>query len=175
MISLQLRLAEGDPLAFAELYDACADRVGHYLIVILGDADEAEEVLQDVFLRLARSQRKLAGVENLDAYVFTIARNEAARLLAGKSRRRRAERASLVDAELFCVPPDNLNDMENAEIVAALLQRLRDEWREVLELKIYAGMTFREISLATGTPQGTVATRYRAALAKMREWIGKQS
>jgi RNA polymerase sigma-70 factor (ECF subfamily) len=59
-------------------------------------------------------------------------------------------------------------DRETAERVAALLARLDFPLREIVELKIFAALTFREISEVTGLPQGTVATRYRSALEKMR-------
>jgi RNA polymerase sigma-70 factor, ECF subfamily len=48
---------------------------------------------------------------------------------------------------------------------------LTDQLREVVELKTYAGLTFQEISQVMGVPQGTAATRYRSALAKMNTWI----
>ena len=47
--------------------------------------------------------------------------------------------------------------------------------REVVELKTYAGLTFQQIGQVTGLPQGTVATRYRSALAKMQSWLGRQT
>ena len=65
-------------------------------------------------------------------------------------------------------PADSLEAIETAEWVAASLARLNVDLREIVELKIYAGLTFREISEVTGLPQGTVATRYRSALEKMR-------
>src|ERR1700677_2645598 len=80
------RLARGDRAAFAELYDLCADRLHHYLTVRLQSRVDADDVLQETFVRLARTRRKLAGVENFSAYVFTIAHNEALRLLARRSR-----------------------------------------------------------------------------------------
>jgi RNA polymerase sigma-70 factor (ECF subfamily) len=175
MASLQQRLAKSDSVAFAELYDACADRVGHYLLVLLGGREDAEDVLQETFLRLARIRRKLAKVENLDAYVFTIARNEAARLLGKNSRRLQLEQHSLSGEDLFCVGTSSIDALENAEWAAVTLRRMDGKLREVVELKIFAGLTFQEISRVTGAPQGTVATRYRAALAKMREWTVRQS
>ncbi len=168
MAALQERLAQGDPAAFAELYDAVADRVGHYLLVRLGTKQDAEDALQETFLRLARGRRKLAEVENLDAYVFTVARNEAARLAA---RRRRRQHEPLAAESLFCMPADDAERRELAEQMAAAVGRLSPEQREAVELKNYAGLTFQQIAEVTGTPQGTVATRYRAALAKMQEWL----
>ena len=57
---------------------------------------------------------------------------------------------------------------ENQEHVAALLERLEYPFREIVNIKIFGALTFREISDVTGLPQGTVATRYRTALEKMR-------
>ena len=168
MPTLQERLARGDPTAFGEWYDACADRVGHYLLVRLGVREDAEDVLQESFLRLARSRRKLAKVENLDAYVFAVARNEAVRWAARKAKRRGRESATLSGDDLFCAAPEDVAAREAADAAATALATLTPELRELVELKIYAGLTFGEIGLVTGLPQGTVATRYRSALDKMR-------
>ena len=103
MENLSRRLAQGDPAAFAALYDACADRVHHYLVVRLGSREDADDVLQETFVRLARNRRRLAGVDNLMAYVFTVARNEAARLARRSRRAGCAGRENLPAAEdLFC-------------------------------------------------------------------------
>jgi RNA polymerase sigma-70 factor (ECF subfamily) len=174
MTTLQARLARGDQAAFAELYDACADRVGHYLVVRLGSREDADDALQETFCRLVRTRQKLAKVENLEAYVITVARNEAARLAASGARRRRKQEP-LGAEELFCCPASESDVRETAEIVAAALERLGPDLREVVELKTYAGLTFQQISRVTGLPQGTVATRYRTALAKMQTWVARQA
>jgi RNA polymerase sigma-70 factor, ECF subfamily len=162
------RLARGEPAAFAELYDACADRLHHYLVVRLGSRADADDVLQETFVRLARTRQKLATVEDLVAYVFAAARNEAIRLGERRAREGR-QRATPSRQALFQPAPDDpLGDIETAEWVAASLARLSPEHREVVELKIYADLTFREIGEVTGLPQGTVATRYRSALEKLR-------
>lgn len=66
---LQERLARGEQAAFAELYDACADRLHHYLLVRLGSRTDADDALQETFLRLARTRERLAKVESLEAAV----------------------------------------------------------------------------------------------------------
>jgi RNA polymerase sigma-70 factor, ECF subfamily len=171
MGTLQERLARGDPVAFAELYDACADRLGHYLLVRLGVKEDAEDALQETFLRLARARRKLGAVENLDAYVFAVARNEVARLAARRARR---QHEPLSAEALFCTSADNAEHRELAEQMAAAIQQLSPEQREAVELKSYAGLTFQQIAQVTALPQGTVATRYRAALVKMEQWLVKE-
>jgi RNA polymerase sigma-70 factor (ECF subfamily) len=170
------RLAQGDPAAFAALYDACAHRVHHYLVVRLGSREDADDVLQETFVRLARNRKRLGGVDNLAAYVFTVARNEAARLARRSRRPGCAGRESLPLAEeLFCeAGGDDVQAREAAESVAKALAGLETPLRELVELKVYAGLTFREIAEVTGLPQGTAATRYRTALAKMRTWLVKE-
>jgi RNA polymerase sigma-70 factor, ECF subfamily len=170
MATLQERLAGGDQAAFAEFYDAVANRVHHYLLIRLGTREDADDAMQETFLRLARGRRKLGAVENPDAYVFAIARNEAARLAVRRARRRHESRP-LGGEELFCASAGDGESRETAELVAAAIGQLTAELREVVELKTFAGLTFQEISRVTGLPQGTVATRYRSALAKMNAWI----
>ncbi|HYW80296.1 MAG TPA: sigma-70 family RNA polymerase sigma factor, partial [Thermoguttaceae bacterium] len=169
------RLARGEQAAFAELYDACADRIFHYLMVRLRSHDDAADVLQETFVRLVRTRKRLAKVDNPIAYAFTVARNEAARL-AGRQSRETAGRSELVGSGLFVqMVGDDAPGHETADLAAAALVRLDPDHREVLQLKTYAGLTFREIAEVTGLPQGTVATRYRTAIEKLRAWLAKEA
>jgi RNA polymerase sigma-70 factor (ECF subfamily) len=173
MDTLGKRLAQGDHAAFAELYDACADRLRHYLMVLLGSEEDAEDALQETFVRLARHHKRLARIENLTAYIFTIARNEALRL-AGRRKKPASPAAMCQQLGLFEeVIKDDSQTSESIEAAAIALSRLEPEMREVVELKFFAGLTFREIADVTGCPQGTVATRYRTALEKMRTFLAK--
>jgi len=171
MAELGERLARGEAAAFAELYDLCADRLHHYLVSQLGSRDDADEILQETFLRLARGREKLAGVENIAGYAFMVARNEALRRIVSRSNehQRRAEAA-----ELFVeATHDDRDAREAAEELTLALARLRAEQREVVELKTYGGLTLAEIAHVTGTPPGTVATRYRTAIGQLREWLSR--
>jgi RNA polymerase sigma-70 factor (ECF subfamily) len=163
-----VRLARGDESAFAELYDACADRLHHYLAVRLGCRDAAADALQSAFLRAVRSRRRFRDVQNPVAYMFQIARNEAAR-----SRRPRESKQLGVE-DVFEMPSDVIGQHDDAEMAAVALARLAGDDREVVELKIYGGLTFRDIADVTGMPQGTVATKYRRALESLRHWLTKQ-
>ena len=175
MDGLGKRLARGEEAAFAELYDDCADRIHHYLMVRLRSRDDAADVLQETFVRLVRTRKRLGGVENPIAYAFTVARNEAARL-AGRRSREAEGRSELVGSGLFVqVADDDAPGHEAADLAAAALARLDPDHREVLQSKTYAGLTFREIAEVTGLPQGTVATRYRAAIEKLRAWLAKET
>jgi RNA polymerase sigma-70 factor (ECF subfamily) len=174
METLDQRLARGDQAAFAELFDACADRCHHYLVTRLGSRDAADDVLQETFLRLVRNRRKLAGVANLAGYLFTVARNEAVRY-AGRRARVEGRQSRLSSADLFLEPKsDEHAARERADLVSSALCALNPEQREVVELKIYAGLTFREIAEVAGVPLATAATRYRAALERLKAWLARQ-
>jgi RNA polymerase sigma-70 factor, ECF subfamily len=173
MDTLGKRLAQGDHAAFAELYDACADRLHHYLMVILGSKEDAEDALQETFVRLAANCKRLAKVENLTAYVFTVARNEALRS-AGLRKTAASLNTDIQIQHLFeKIEKDNPRANEYAEAAVIALGSLEPELKEIVELKFFAGLTFREIADITGCPQGTVATRYRTALEKMQSVLAK--
>jgi RNA polymerase sigma-70 factor (ECF subfamily) len=168
MRHLGARLAAGDQAAFAELYDVFADRSHHYLAVRLDSRPDAEDVLQETFLRLVRNRRRLRGVANLSAYVFTVARNEACRWVQRKQRARLLTEESSAEDLFGQTYVTDIAQRELAEQVARALADLPAEQREVVELKTQGRLTFREIADVTGAPQGTVASRYRAALDNLR-------
>jgi len=170
MQSLAARLACGEESAFAELYDACADRLHNYLTARLGCRDRADEVLQATFVRVVQNRKRFAGVENPVAYLFQMARNEVIRVV---SRENRSNTQQLSAAETLPAVT-NLSGSDDAEAVASALARLSANDRELIELKIYAGLTFQEIGRVTGRPQATVATRYRRALESLRPWLERQ-
>ncbi len=161
MPSLTDRLATGDPSAFAELYDACADRLHGYLLFRLRRPDAAADVLQETFLRLVRAGRKLRKVEDIEGYVFRVAHNESQRWL---SRHRRNRSDALPDIATEA----EIDTLENVEEADHLLSQLEGVSREILELKFYGGLTFAAIAEALRLPPGTVATHYRRALEKLR-------
>ncbi len=170
MKSLGERLGNSDRDAFAELYDACADRVFRFLASILGCEADAEDALQETFVRVARNGKKIAKAENVIAYVFMIARNEALRLIERKKKRRSSSHLN----ENLSAADRSPQGHDETEAILAALASLSEEHREVVELKYFGDLTFREIAEATGMPQGTIATRYRSAIEKLRSILAKE-
>src|SRR4051812_16845571 len=118
MQSLAGRLARGEEAAFAELYDAVADRVHHYLAARLRSRDAASDVLQITFLRAVKSRKRFRKVENPIAYLFQVGRNEAMRWAAKK------RRTDMPPNEVFAEGPSAFGQQEDAKVVAAALERL---------------------------------------------------
>ncbi len=160
-------LAAGDPDAFAALYDRLAVRLLGAARTMTGSSADADDVVHDLFVALARGRARLAAVADLEAYVFTMLRN------AVRRRGRRAaldRRAVLAIAEGrraaggFATVAAHLPD----DALAAAVAALPEAQREVVALKIDAGLTFAEIAAVTGTNLNTAASRYRYALEKLR-------
>jgi RNA polymerase sigma-70 factor, ECF subfamily len=170
MQDLAARLSRGDEAAFAELYDACAVRLHRYLAARLSSHELASDVIQAAFLRMVKSRKRLRRVDNPVAYLFQVARNEAIRV----RQRQHLRELPLTAAEVFSVDSSTEVQRDDADVVAAALQRLALEDREIVELKIFGGLTFREIADVTELPPATVATRYRRALESLRPWVEKQ-
>lgn len=161
------RLAAGDRQAFADLYDRLAPRMFAAAVSLTGATPEAEDVVQDVFVELARSRHRIPGIADLEAYMFTMLHHAI-----GRRQRRRAvdlravhrigaERAA--DGRLVQEPVPPADDA-----LAAAVARLPAAQREVVSLKIDGGLTFAQIAAVLGTNINTAAGRYRAALDKLR-------
>jgi RNA polymerase sigma-70 factor, ECF subfamily len=182
MQRLAKRLAQGSEAAFAELYDACADRLHRYLVFRLGSSDLASDLLQTVFLRAVKSRKRFAKVDSPNAYLFQIAHNEVIRQAGRTTRHARAltRRADEMRQAAGDQPGaggtggDWNGEHEESELVAKALGLLSAEDRELVEMKVHAGLTFREIAAVTGRPQPAVASRYRRALETMRPWLARQ-
>jgi RNA polymerase sigma-70 factor (ECF subfamily) len=154
---LRRGLAAGEADAFARLYDRFAPALFRTAWGLLGSAEEAEDAVQDVFVSLLKAQP--AAVADLRAYLFA-----ALRHAAGK-RRTRQRPAEPLPAELPGPPgpPSPDEDLERA------LRRLPAEQREAVVLKVDGGLTFAELAAVLGISPNTAASRYRYALAKLRD------
>jgi RNA polymerase sigma-70 factor (ECF subfamily) len=169
MNDLQRRLAEGEEAAFTECYDAYADRLYRYLLVRLRSAEDAADVLQNVFVRLVRYRRRIGNVENLTTYLFRIAHNEAHR-----SQQQSQVKTEALSSQQISGQESATLSLETVDAAMAALERLTGAAREVVELKIFASCTFHEIAEILSVPQGTAATRYRQALLELRQWFAKE-
>jgi RNA polymerase sigma-70 factor (ECF subfamily) len=174
---LLLRVAAGESRALADLYDATAVYVFGILRRMLWSAESAEEVAQEVYMQVW----KMAGT-------FDPERGSAWSWLALLTRSRAIDRmradGSYHDAVDDLMRRQTLSDRprvagghqhqeaaasERAERIRAALGALPGDQRRALELAFFGGLTHREIAERTDTPLGTVKTRIRTALLRLRE------
>jgi RNA polymerase sigma-70 factor (ECF subfamily) len=158
-------LRRDDPAACELLWDRYAGELLALLQAVLCSRQDAEDVLQTIFVRIVRKRRHLAAARCLDAYVYQIARNEATSFL----RRHRRERFLESDAQPWLLPTEPADTgRETAEALQAALTRLPPRQREIVVLKTYQDKTFREIAVMLDLSLNTVASRYRYGMEKLR-------
>lgn len=159
---------EDDPgrrrAALAALYDAHVAGLYRYALMILANTAEAEDAVQQAFTKYL-DRRGTAVLSEAD-YLRTAVRNEC---FSAFRRRRRdhppAAPSCLLEPVAPGAHPDEKIALEDA------LRRLPPEQREVIHMKVYEGMTFEDIASRTGASVNTAASRYRYALAKLREHL----
>ena len=157
------RLAEGDAGALDTIWQHHADRAFRHALFVTGRREDAEDVVQSVFVRLAGLGADLLGVRDLGAYLGAMVHREAVDV----SRRRATREAHADPAELLVVASDPEADADRRR-AAALLAALPAEQREAVVLHLWNGMTFREIGRVTGVSTFTAASRYRLATRRLR-------
>ena len=168
--------AAGDQQALAALYDATSRTVYGLLLRILSDASSAEEVLLDVYEQVWRQAAQYSRERGSPlAWLTTIARSRAIdRMRRGRREQQRTEPLEGVFATARAEGASAEEDVMAGEVRAVVrkaLDSLAPEQREVIELAYYGGMSHSEIAAARGLPLGTVKTRTRLGLMRLREML----
>lgn len=172
---LLVRIGAEDQKAFAALYDAIAPRVFGLIRRVVVDASQSEEVLQEVFLEIWRGASRFDPSRGKGrTWVLTMAHRRAVdRVRAAQATTDRDMRVGLRDRE---VPFDRVAEdadlrWESARVNAALGD-LSEPQREAITLAYYGGYSQTEIAVLTGAPLGTVKTRMRDGLTRLRTRMG---
>jgi RNA polymerase sigma-70 factor, ECF subfamily len=148
------------------LYDAHASGLFHYLVTFTKTEADARDLLQELFIKLARGVKM--EVQSEKAFLYRIAHNLAIDWLRRRKIRWDSEERlmeDLADGQPHAPDPDAAVLTQG---FAEAIQTLPDEQRTIIQLKLWDGFTFDEISEAQGIPLNTAASRYRYALEKLR-------
>ena len=170
---LIMRVAAGDQLAMTSLYDTSSRVLYGLLLRILNEHTLAEEVLLDVYMQVWRQAASYDEVRGSPmAWMLTIARSRAIDRL-------RSGRQELLRRDTFEGLEENARseiDVEETAEIAEVQGRVREaletlpaEQKEVIELAYYGGLSHSEIALHLEQPLGTVKTRIRSAMMKLRD------
>jgi RNA polymerase sigma-70 factor (ECF subfamily) len=170
--------AAGDQAAFARLYDMLSSRVFGLILRVLVDRAQSEEVLQEVFLEVWQSAGRFAPNRGQGrSWILTIAHRRAVdRVRSSQASTDRDVRAGFRDLD---VAYDGVAEQVEMKIegrrIARLLAMLPDPQREALTLAYYGGYSQSEISALVGAPLGTIKTRMRDGLSRLRTEMGVTS
>lgn len=171
------RLAGRDLIAFEALYDRYGDLVYSVSLRIVGDSYIAEDVTQDVFLRVWRRPDQFdLSRGKFVTWLLSVARNRSIDQRRSQSRRLRHEALPATEEDEDVLPSDDARDdpalatvlAEERAAVRAALTTLPPEQRLAIQLAYFGGMTQQEIANMLGQPLGTVKTRMRLGMQKMR-------
>ena len=168
------RTAQGDEEAFAGLYDALSPLVYSICKRVLVDAGLAEEVSQEVFVTLWQQAARFdAERGSVRSWVAVMAHRRAVdRVRASQSAREREERVGREAPTAYEHVEESAVMAVEGESVLQALGRLSDAQRRAIELAYYGGLTYSEVAAATGSPLGTVKTRIRDGLSRLRLELG---
>ena len=158
------------------LYDSLSRRAFGLAYRIVGDGPAAEDVVQEAFLAVWRAAERIdAARGNLQSYVLTIVHRRAIDVV--RARNGLPERQLLDDAERISGAEDFTERVAasvDGEVVRGALNDLPEDQRQVVDMAYYEGLTHVEISERLGLPLGTVKSRMRLALEKMRGSLGAE-
>jgi RNA polymerase sigma-70 factor (ECF subfamily) len=178
-MALIKQIADGNQSAMTALYDATSRMVFGLVLRILSDRSTAEEVLLDVYTQAWRQARMYDSKRGAPlAWLMTIARSRAIdRLRSGRHDQMARESLETTGAlsSNAASPEEATVSSERQKIVRAALELLTPEQREVIELAYYYGLSHSEIAMKLGQPLGTVKTRTRLGMIKLREALGPLS
>jgi RNA polymerase sigma-70 factor (ECF subfamily) len=166
------RAARGDEAAYAEFYDAVVDRVFGLIRSVVRDPARSEEVTQEVMLELWRTAPRFTATRgSATTWALTIAHRRAVdRVRSEVASRARDERVAVRDAG--AEEPDvavMVEDRLDRERVGRAMAELTETQRESVELAFYGGYSHREVAAMLDLPLGTVKTRIRDGLIRLRD------
>lgn len=175
---LLVDISTGDQRAFARLYDLLSARVFGLILRVLVDRSQSEEVLQEVFLEVWQSADRFAPNRGQGrAWVLTIAHRRAVdRVRSSQASTDRDIRVGFRDLEVaHDGVPEQVELRIEGQRVAKAVAALPDVQREALTLAYFGGYSQSEIAALVGAPLGTIKTRMRDGLSRLRTEMGVTS
>lgn len=152
----------------AEIYREYSQRLYSFLMAFLKDEHDVKDVMQQVFLKLARKSNLLGEVNDRGAFLLRLARNEAIDLCRRRGSRQSRQK-DWQERQPDYAEESIASDQKNIGMeLAAALDGIPEEQRVVVELKLWQEMTFAQIAQVLDISANTAASRYRYAIDKLQ-------
>ena len=173
-VELLHAIARGDEQALASLYDRYRVILFSLVLRILHSRDDAEDVLQELFLQVWKRASDFDEARGRPfTWLVTLARSRAIDRLRSLASRERAvtESARIIGPDEWVDAVDDAIRSEESAVVRRALAELPEEQRRALLLAYFEGLTQTEIAARLGAPLGTIKTRMRSGMIKLRELL----
>jgi RNA polymerase sigma-70 factor, ECF subfamily len=156
-----------DPSELQRLYDEHAQALFAFLLNLMRNETDTHDVLQEIFIRLARQPELLGTARNERSFLIRLAHNAAIDLMRRRGTREKYNEQACLDL-VFASTADP-DEAAFRSALADALGKLPEEQRTVVHLKLWEGLTFEQIAKVLEIPVNTAASRYRYGLDKLRE------
>jgi RNA polymerase sigma-70 factor (ECF subfamily) len=157
------------PPDLERLYDEHAQALFAFLLNFTRNEADTRDVLQEVFIKLARQPEMLDGVREERAFLLRVSHNAAINLLRRRgTREKNHDQLAAESANAFAASADP-DEQAVRQALASALGELPPDQRAVVHLKLWEGLTFEAIAAALEIPLNTAASRYRYGLDKLRD------
>jgi len=189
LASLIRRAQKRDPAAFEALVDAYARRLYGFLYRLTGSRDDADDLLQETFLRVVRTIEGYCHDGRFEAWLFRIAMNLARDRLrrvrrapgpgvpdsrAGSASQRQPAGIETVPDEHEAAPHARIELADEIDRLQRALDQLSPAEREVIMLRHFSGLSFKQIAELLDTPIGTALARAHRGLQRLRDLMGPE-
>jgi len=151
------------------LYDEHAQALFAFVLNILRHEADTRDVLQELFIKVARKPRLLEGVKDPRGFLLCLAHNQAIDLVRRRAARDRNREQVAAEASTIFADSDNPDEKVFAASLAEALGELPPDQRAVVHLKLWEKLTYEQIADTLDIPPNTAASRYRYAIDKLRE------
>lgn len=169
---LVAELSQGNEKAFIQLYDTYKDVIYAYSLKLLKSQANAEEILQDVFMKVWQKRETLDTSLSFKSYLYTIARNKCFDFLEKAANNSKLRETLFYQSQKSFVPADlKLIESDFEKIKEQAYNTLPDKRREIFVLSRENGMTYDEIGEQLGISTSTVKTQMSKALESMRSFL----
>ncbi|HEU5170794.1 MAG TPA: RNA polymerase sigma factor [Gemmatimonadales bacterium] len=165
------RVLAGDTDGFAILVARHRERMARFAVHMLGDRDDAEDALQEAFIRAYRSLARCADPDRFDGWLFRIVINRCRTAAGRRARRERAIRDNSLT--LVPAPPGPTSGAEWRDAVVRALSRLDGDQREAFLLRHIDGLGYEEMVRLTGVGESALKMRVKRACDRLRVLLGE--
>jgi RNA polymerase sigma-70 factor (ECF subfamily) len=153
------------------LYDEHARSLYAFLLNLTRDESDTRDVIQQIFVKLARNPELLDSLRDERAFLLRLAHNAAIDLIRRRGTRERTKDNFAAEIVSPFAPANDPDEQTFRNELAGALASLPAEQRAVVHLKLWEGLTFEEIAVALEIPLNTAASRYRYGLDKLRQHL----
>jgi len=173
--ALLARMQEGDEAAFREVFNGYYPNIYGVALAFTKSPELAEEIVQDVFVKIWMKRDTLDEIERFDSYLFITARNHILNTLRKKVREVQFSEEILNYYDLRDSPESKLLAKESVRIIGEAIQHLPNQQRKVYRMSREQGMNHEEIARSLGISKNTVKVHMQKALGSIREYLEKNA